>query len=387
MGIITGLDIANDPLATTLSLTSRPQGSLMHEHSSGGTAVALARIPKNIRCQKDAKRLMLPPQDGRISVRTPEQELGLIHSRAAERIDTFGQSPLLPTTRSANALGNIQCALNAPLRPFLGQWARDLHALTSRQLAKQISNHCSQKQIVDSVTQIVRTWSHTGPSPFPILLGPIDNKMSLFNPNTADAEKQECTDSNDHRLLIGAMSFIFYCDHTLSLQIVGDIFMQLIEKAIIKPDTNIRLAWGAVTLGNKLSVGLCQCLQTPCTCTTRRTTDTLSFLKTTQASIYCREQARKRDPEAVAQLYAIHSTCFARERACQRHPLLREGEIGTITSHDKVHGDYVATVHFPTLGRRLTAHQIGPPQASNLIWETESSPYRSQEARGLSMAT
>jgi len=48
MGIVTGLDIINDPLAATLfkSLTSRPQGSLMYEQTSGGTAVALARIPK-----------------------------------------------------------------------------------------------------------------------------------------------------------------------------------------------------------------------------------------------------------------------------------------------------------------------------------------------------
>jgi len=57
MGIVTGLDILNDPLATTLfkSLTNRPLGSLMYEQTSGGTAVALARIPKNIRCQKDSK--------------------------------------------------------------------------------------------------------------------------------------------------------------------------------------------------------------------------------------------------------------------------------------------------------------------------------------------
>jgi len=146
----------------------------------------------------------------------------------------MGHVPLQTTTRSANALGSIQHALNAPLRPFLGQWARELHALTSRQLAKQISNHCSQKQIVDSVTQIIRAWSHTVPSPFPIFLGPIDNKMSLFNPNTADIEKQECIDSNDHRLLIGAMSFILYCDHTISLQNVEEIFMQLIGTAITK---------------------------------------------------------------------------------------------------------------------------------------------------------
>jgi len=210
MGIITGLDIAHDPLATTLfeSLTSRPQGSLMYEQSSGGTAVALARIPKNIRCQKDAKRLMLPPQDGRISLRTPDQEIGLIHSRAADRIDTHGQSPLQAIPRSANALGNIQRALNALLRPFLGQWGRDLHVLTSRQLAKQISNHCSQRQIVESITQIVRNWSLSGPSPFPISLGPIDDKMSLFHPNTVNVETQECPESTDHRLLIRAKSSI-----------------------------------------------------------------------------------------------------------------------------------------------------------------------------------
>jgi len=133
MGIVTGLDILNDPLATTLfkSLTNRPQGSLMYEQTSGGTVVALARIPKNIRCQKDSKRQMIPPQEGRVSVRTPDQEVGLIHSRAAERLDTHGQSPLHPIPRSANALGNIQHALNPALRPFLGQWARELHALTS----------------------------------------------------------------------------------------------------------------------------------------------------------------------------------------------------------------------------------------------------------------
>jgi len=51
MGIVTGLDIINDPVAATLfkSLTSRSQGNLMHEQASGGTAVAFARIPK--KCQ------------------------------------------------------------------------------------------------------------------------------------------------------------------------------------------------------------------------------------------------------------------------------------------------------------------------------------------------
>ena len=158
---------------------------------------------------------MIPPQEGRISVRTPDQEVGLIHSRAAERLDTHGQSPLHPIPRSANALGNIQHALNPALRPFLGQWARELHALTSRQVAKQISNHCSQLQIVDSVIQIVKRWSLSGPSPFPIALGPIDEKLSLFNPNPVNEATQECTDSTDHRLLTGAMSFILFCDHTI----------------------------------------------------------------------------------------------------------------------------------------------------------------------------
>jgi len=60
MGVVTGLDIINDPLAATLfkSFTSRSQGNLMHEQASGGTAVALARIPKNGRCHKDSKKNM-----------------------------------------------------------------------------------------------------------------------------------------------------------------------------------------------------------------------------------------------------------------------------------------------------------------------------------------
>jgi len=48
MGVVTGLDILNDPLAALLfkSLTSRSQGSLMYEQVSGGTAVALLAYPK-----------------------------------------------------------------------------------------------------------------------------------------------------------------------------------------------------------------------------------------------------------------------------------------------------------------------------------------------------
>ena len=95
-GIVTGLDIINDPLAALLfkTLTSRSHGSLMYEQASGGTAVALARIPKNVRCQKDSKKNMTPPQEGRISIRTPDQEVGMAHLRATERLETHGQSPL-----------------------------------------------------------------------------------------------------------------------------------------------------------------------------------------------------------------------------------------------------------------------------------------------------
>jgi len=156
--IVTGLDIINDPLAAThfKSLTSRPHGSLIHEQASCGTAVALARIPKNVRCHKDSKKNMNPFQEGRISIRTPDQEVGMLHIRAAERLETHGQSPLhKKMPKSANALGNIQHSLKPELRPLLKKWARDLSLLTSRQTAKQISNHCNQQQIVDSVVHIV----------------------------------------------------------------------------------------------------------------------------------------------------------------------------------------------------------------------------------------
>ena len=87
MGIVTGLDIINDQLAATLfkSLTSRSQGTLIHEQASGGTAVAIAHIPKNVRCHKDSKKNMTPSQEGRISICTPDQEVGLLYIRAAER--------------------------------------------------------------------------------------------------------------------------------------------------------------------------------------------------------------------------------------------------------------------------------------------------------------
>jgi len=90
---VTGLDILNDPLAALLfkSLTSRSHGSLMYEQASGGTAVALARISKNVICHMDSKNEITPPQEGRISIRTPDQEVGLVHPRATERLETENQ--------------------------------------------------------------------------------------------------------------------------------------------------------------------------------------------------------------------------------------------------------------------------------------------------------
>jgi len=95
-GVVTGQDVINDPLAALLfkTLTSRSHGSLMHEQASGGSSVALARIPKNIRCLKDSKKNMTPPHEGRISIRTPDQEVGLVHLRVTERLETYGQSHL-----------------------------------------------------------------------------------------------------------------------------------------------------------------------------------------------------------------------------------------------------------------------------------------------------
>ena len=41
IGVVTGQDIINDPLAALLfeTLTSRSQGNLIHEQASGGSAV------------------------------------------------------------------------------------------------------------------------------------------------------------------------------------------------------------------------------------------------------------------------------------------------------------------------------------------------------------
>jgi len=228
----------------------------------------------------------------------------------------------------------------------LKQWARDLHILTPRQIAKQIFNHCNQHQIVDSVSQIVRKWALEGPSPFPIALGPIDDDLSLFNLTPANGATQDCVDSTFHRLLLGAMSFILYCDHTVPLNSVCNIFLQLTDQSIKNPETNIRLAWVAVTLGNRLLVGLCRCFEATCTCATQQTREILNSLKNSQTQIYCRERARNRDQATVLKQFQIDSTCFARLKARKLHP----GELGIITAHCTTHGDLMAKVNFPTHG-------------------------------------
>ena len=154
---------------------------MTYEQAYGASAVALARIPKNIRCQKDSKKNMTTPRESRISIRTPDQEVGLIHSRAADRLEKYGQSPLQRGPSFVNALKNIQMTLNLALRPLMNTSTRDLSQLTSRQIAKQTSNHCNQAQIQDSVCRIIRTWADEGASPFPIFLGPIEVNLILFN--------------------------------------------------------------------------------------------------------------------------------------------------------------------------------------------------------------
>jgi len=146
------------------------------------------------------------------------------------------------------------------------------------------------------------------------------------------------------------MSIILYCDHTVPLNSVCDIYLQLTDQAIKNPETNIRLAWAAVTLGNRLLVGLCRCFEAPCTCATQKTGEILNFLKNSQAQIYCRERARNRDQATVLKPFQIDSTCFARQKACKLHPALIEGELGIIMAHCTTHGDLMAKVNFPIHG-------------------------------------
>jgi len=352
IGVVTGQDIINDPLAALLfkTLTSRSHGNLIHEQASGGSAVALARIPKNIRGLKDSKKNMTPPHEGRISIRTPDQEVGLIHLRATERLETYGQSPLQRRPTFANALKNIQHTLMPALRPLMNNWTRELSQLTSRQIAKQTSNHCNQQQIRESVCQIIRNWADEGASPFPISLGPIESDLILFNLSATKGEIQECADFTSHRILLASMSFLLYCEQELSLNSVCDIFFQLVEDPVQDPATNIRLAWAAAQLGTWLLSGLCHCSDDRCSCANQLTKETLLYLQESQALMYCREQARSQDQGTVLEQFQIGYTCFARPMACQRHPCLMVGELGILRTHRTIHGDLMATVDFPTHG-------------------------------------
>jgi len=177
---------------------------------------------------------------------------------------------------------------NPALRPLLNNWAHELSLLTSRQIAKQIFNHCNQRQVVESVCQIIRKWTHDCASPFPIALGPIDSELPLFNLSPTNGETQECWNSISHRLLLGSMSFILSCDHTIPLNSVCDIFPQIIDTPIKDPATNIRLAWAVATLGTWLLVGLCQCPDDNCSCATQQTKEILYTLKESQGQMYCR---------------------------------------------------------------------------------------------------
>jgi len=343
-GVVTGLDVISDPLAALLfkSLTSRPQGNMMYEQASGGTAVALAHIPKNIRCLKDSKRKMPTPREGGISIRTPDQEVGLVHSRAADRVDTFGISPLQKGSLIGNALRNIQITLNPALRPLMTSSTRDLSQCTSRQIAKQISNHCKPALIQDSVCKLIRTWADEGVSPFPISLGPIELDLNLFNLHPTTGTTQECGDSPSHKLLLGAMSFILNLEPGLSIDSACAIYYQLVMDPIQDPTTNIRLSWAAARLMTLLLLGLCSCSSPTCYCASTRTTETLRYLTEAHAMMYCREKARSQDHATVSKRYDVGATCFVRPLACQSHPCLTVGELGFFRGHRTIHGDLMA---------------------------------------------
>jgi len=121
---------------------------------------------------------------------------------------------------------------------------------------------------------------------------------------------------------------MLYCDHTVPLSSVCDIYLQLTDQAIQNPETNIRLAWAAVTLGNRLLVGLCQCFEAICTCATQKTGEILSSLKNSQAQIYCRERARNRDPASVIQQFSNRQHLVRKTESMQTPPSSDRGGIG-----------------------------------------------------------
>jgi len=318
----------------------------MYEQAYGGSAVALARIPKNIRCQKDSKKNMTTPRESRISIRTPDQEVGLIHSRAADRLETYGESPRQQGPSFVNALKNIQISLNPALRPLMNTSTRDLSQLTSRQIAKQTSNHCNPAQIQESVCRIIRTWIDEGASPFPIFLGPIEEDLPLFNLTPTKGITQECADSPSHRLLLGAMSFILNLEPGLSIDSACEIYHRLVMDPIQDPTTNIRLAWAAARLMTWLLLVLCHCSSTTCSCANILTKETLLTLEEAQTLMYCREQARSQDHATVSKQFPTGKICFARPMACQIHPCLMVGELGILRGHRTIHEDLMAMVDF-----------------------------------------
>jgi len=369
-GVITGQDIINDPLAALLfkTLTCRTQGNMKYEQAFGGTAVALARIPKNIRCLKDSKKT-ITPRKSRISIRTPDQEVGLTHSRAAARVEEYGLSPQKGTS-IVSALRDIQTKLNPALRPFLTASTRNLSQRTSRQIAKQISNHCNPALIEESVCKIIRTWVDDCDSPFPNPLGPIERDLTLFNLTPTKGKTQECVDSPSHRLLLGAMSFILNLEPGLSVNSACEIYHQLVMNPIQDPLTNIRLAWAAARLMAWLLLGLCQCSNTTCSCASPLTRETLHHLEDAHTLMYCRERARSLDHATVSKQFQIDSTCFARPIACQTHPYLMVGELGFFKGYRTIHEDLTATVYFPihSLLEILMDSNVITPLAARADW-------------------
>ena len=321
----------------------------MYEPAFGGTAVALARIPRNIRCLKDSKKSMITPRESPISIRTPDQEVGLVHLRAAARVEEYGLSPQKGPS-VVNVLKNIQTKLQPELRPLLTTSTRDLSQRTSRQIAKQLSNNCLPTLIEDSVCEIIRTWAADGDSPFPIPLGPIERDLSLFNLTPTKGKTQECGDSTSHRLLLGAMSFILNLEPGLSVGSVCEIYHRIVMDHILDPLTNIRLAWAATRLVAWLLLGLCHCSTTTCSCPNSLPRETLRHLEDAQTLMYFRERARSQDYAIVSKRFVIDATCFARPIACQTHPCLMVGELGFFKGCRTIHGDLMATVNFPTHG-------------------------------------
>ena len=345
-GIITGLDIASDPLAAILfkSLTGRSHDHFMREPATGGTAVSLARVPKAVRCNKDQSKRQIPAPDGRISVRSSEKEVGLFHTRAAERLEEHGESPLKSNTKRTTALGLIQHGINPDLRPHLGQWARDLSSNISRLTTVLKSDHTSQDVMIARIHQFLEEWAENpNTPPLKPKLGQI-TEPHLFN--RAGPALEDCTDTKTHRLIWGTMAFVLYYDHTTSLNFICTIYDRTVGHTLDPPDINVRMVWAAAVLGNKLHSALCKCHKEHCTCATARTKEKLLFYQKMQITSYRRDQARMRSEEEVKQTFSVGSTIFAKREACHLHPSLAEGQLGIVADHYLLHGDHMVQIDF-----------------------------------------